>query len=416
MGASAARSVSFCAGSREALRFAWVRGYPIAIWGAASRPEPSGVVSLREPSGGGAPVFGRHAPAFVFSRFDVQRGGDGRDVIEADVVVEPSTLRFVASDGSLDHRPTNAAQADFVRGLKASGADAINRVLDLDERRSWPDRLPYVASREEYQEAVGAAVKEIRGGALQKVVLSRVVRIELHAGLDLLTLFDTLREAYPQAFVCLVSLPNQGVWVTATPETLLEVDAQFLRTMALAGTQAVSPDTETRDVLWSDKFIQEQALVSSEIRHALHGAGFQDFSESGPGTVRAGNLVHLRTDFTVQPASDHVLPQDHLQVAADRLLEGLHPTPAVCGIVRESARRFIQAAERHDRDRYTGYLGPVGSGQPSTLYVNLRCAQIIGSAAYLYVGAGIVGSSSPEEEFEETVQKSKTLGALLERL
>ena len=47
------------------------------------------------------------------------------------------------------------------------------------------------------------------------------------------------------------------------------------------------------------------------------------------------------------------------------------------------------------------------------LYVNLRTAQIIGDTAYLYVGGGIVGDSRPEVEWEETVQKTRTVGSIL---
>ena len=43
------------------------------------------------------------------------------------------------------------------------------------------------------------------------------------------------------------------------------------------------------------------------------------------------------------------------------------------------------------------------------LFVNLRCMQIKGSTALLYVGGGITKDSIPEDEWEETVAKSKTM-------
>jgi isochorismate synthase len=47
------------------------------------------------------------------------------------------------------------------------------------------------------------------------------------------------------------------------------------------------------------------------------------------------------------------------------------------------------------------------------IYVNLRCAQIIGDRLFLYLGGGFTADSDPEKEWEETENKSKTLLDLL---
>ncbi len=92
----------------------------------------------------------------------------------------------------------------------------------------------------------------------------------------------------------------------------------------------------------------------------------------------------------------------------------MHPTSAVCGMPRQAAIDFLAAEEGYDRGHYCGFLGPVGIGGRSTLYVNLRSAQFIGNDLWLYVGAGVTGESDPAAEWQETVEKTKTLGALVE--
>jgi isochorismate synthase len=47
------------------------------------------------------------------------------------------------------------------------------------------------------------------------------------------------------------------------------------------------------------------------------------------------------------------------------------------------------------------------------IFVNLRCAQIIGDRIYLYLGGGFTAESDSEKEWEETENKSKTLLNLL---
>jgi len=73
-------------------------------------------------------------------------------------------------------------------------------------------------------------------------------------------------------------------------------------------------------------------------------------------------------------------------------------------------------AEQHDRRFYTGFLGPWKLNGHSQLFVNLRCAEIGNDTFNLYVGGGLTANSVSEDEWEETVQKSKTLLLVIEKL
>jgi len=87
----------------------------------------------------------------------------------------------------------------------------------------------------------------------------------------------------------------------------------------------------------------------------------------------------------------------------------LHPTPAVCGLPKNLADDFIKENEKHDRKYYSGYLGPWKLNQEVNLFVNLRCMEITCDQFVLYAGGGITSKSIPEREWEETIQKAKTL-------
>ena len=77
------------------------------------------------------------------------------------------------------------------------------------------------------------------------------------------------------------------------------------------------------------------------------------------------------------------------------------------------ALAFLKANEGYDRSYYTGFLGPVGFDGATDLFVNPRPSKIVGDTAYLYVGGGIVAQSKPDVEWQETVEKSKTVGTIL---
>jgi len=257
-----------------------------------------------------------------------------------------------------------------------------------------------------YRRLVAAGVTAIRAGELDKMVASRAEPRALDRDFDIAGYFGRLCTAYSQAMVALVGVRDRGLWIVATPETLLRVEEGAIRTMALAGTQPLAPEDDPADALWSAKFIEEQALVSRYIRDAFADAGITTFDERGPVTVRAANLAHLCSYFEapLQGGNPNLVGE---------LLARLHPTSAVSGMPREAALSFLAREEGYDRSYYTGFLGPCTDDGRSAFYVNLRSARFIGSSIIFYVGAGVTGDSDPAAEWEETVQKTKTLGNLL---
>ncbi|UOQ71783.1 chorismate-binding protein [Hymenobacter cellulosilyticus] len=171
----------------------------------------------------------------------------------------------------------------------------------------------------------------------------------------------------------LVSAPGAGTWLGASPEVLVEVDEQgVFRTMALAGTQALAPGALPQHAIWRQKEIEEQALVARYIVSCFKQLRLREYEETGPRTVVAGQLLHLRTDFAVN------LRQVPFPTLGTDMLRLLHPTSAVGGMPKQAALSFLQEHEGYDRAYYSGFLGPVNLPQAgvSRLFVNLRCLQL----------------------------------------
>ena len=260
-----------------------------------------------------------------------------------------------------------------------------------------------------FSEMVSNAITSIKNGEVQKVVLSRTKRITLPDTFEVIEAFKKLCIIYPNAFVSLVYLPEyQCFWLGATPETLVSMnkDDKF-RTMSLAGTQsAIGENGEIlsiNEIRWSHKEIEEQAFVSRYIIECFKKIRLREYYESGPKTVQAGNLMHLRTDYMVDTQA-----LDFPQLGTV-MIELLHPTSAVCGMPKVSALQIIAEQELHNREFYSGFLGPVNVQRESHLFVNLRTMKIIGNEATLYAGCGITEESIPLKEWSETEMKIQTL-------
>ncbi|MCF6351331.1 MAG: chorismate-binding protein [Flavobacteriaceae bacterium] len=277
--------------------------------------------------------------------------------------------------------------------------------------------LPNTA-KEKHLKLVRKAISFIQNTKTSKIVLSRKETIT-KSDFNCTDTFLKLLKKYPTAFVYIWFHPKVGLWLGATPEVLVEVKNNNFKTMALAGTQEYR---NVIDVVWQNKEIEEQKMVTDFIITNLNKLTI-NCQVSKTYTVRAGNVLHLRSDI-----SGKITHEDQLEL----IVKSLHPTPAVCGLPKKRAKQFILENENYNREYYTGFLGELNfesirknnrrnmenqvynsNKKTSNFFVNLRCMQVNNNEINLYLGGGITKDSNVENEFIETVIKSKIIKTCL---
>ena len=284
--------------------------------------------------------------------------------------------------------------------LLEQNAESTTELLSAKCRKS-----NMVASKGEYIQQVNQIVDLIKNSPLDKVVLSRISREFIPQGFTPFVFFERLKEAYKDAFVFMVNLPQSGLWFGASPEPLMVSKGAFIHTVSLAGTREYQPAKEILE--WGQKEIHEQQLVTDYIRSLMEKYGLEDTSISGPYTHLAGKIEHLRTDFLMK----NTIPNEILGFVTD-----LHPTPSICGLPKLLALETIRKIEDPQREYYTGFLGPFNLFSESHLYVNLRSLKTIDDSIIYYQGAGITADSIPEKEWQETCNKKKTMESIIQSL
>lgn len=264
----------------------------------------------------------------------------------------------------------------------------INFELDFDSK-SIDIQTPK-EEENQFKELVSKSVEAIKSDKFDKLVVSR--KIDFSNEIDVFKTFKNIINTYPTAFRYLFFHPKVGLWIGATPEQLVKIEENQFETVALAGTQLFS-----ENVHWEAKELQEQQFVTDYIVENCRQIA-SDIKISEPFTVQAGKLVHIKTIISGKIESNKL----------SELVSNFHPTPAVCGLPKESAKEFILKNENYDRKFYTGFLGEWNIENKTNLFVNLRCMEI-GSINSIYVGCGITKDSEPEKEFIETQNKSETI-------
>lgn len=289
------------------------------------------------------------------------------------------------------------------------------------ENQDFPPVYTNAEAKTQHEKLVQQGIEAIQTGEFKKVVLSRKEDVQTQLGA--LGIFKNLLKKYETAFVYYWFHPETGIWLGATPETLLEVERDKFKTMSLAGTQSFQG---TSNVNWREKEIEEQQIVTDSILENLEDKVSGTIHRSEPYTTKAGNLLHLQTDI------QGILDSEKSNLKS--LILALHPTPAVCGLPKKNAKRFILNNEGYNREFYSGFLGEMNMKKEikrnsnrrnqenqayasilkqTSLFVNLRCMKLEGGKARLFIGGGITKDSNPADEWQETVNKSHTIKSVL---
>lgn len=323
-------------------------------------------------------------------------------------------IRLAIDPELLPHPPENtwwmapftnrsAAKDIFLSVVNKAFVDdsLLDKLVSLPARNPVAAAFPAASTQDEYFERLNGILTDIRTGRNQKVIMSRVFYEGRPDDFDAVDTFKRLAANYPATFTHLSLHPESGIWLGATPELLLKQRDASLSIMALAGTQARKDDGEYR---WREKEMEEHLMVGRHIEKIFKKYGCSLSVKDGPKTIESGRVAHLSTDYVFQ---------EEAPVAIKDLLQDLHPTPAVGGLPVDISVESILEHEGYDRRYYCGFVGETDFQTTADLYINLRCMQVGGDRIAIYVGGGITAASNPQEEWQETVMKSKTMVDIL---
>lgn len=323
------------------------------------------------------------------------------------------------SESGFVFAPFDAAKDSYYIPLEDS---IVIELEHLDSELRLPsNHLDEVNPTFDHLKLVSSALDTINATDLEKVVLSREFKFKLESS-NPIEIFKTLVHSYPSAFTYCWFHPKTGLWLGASPESLLKIEGRALSTMALAGTQV---NDTTATVEWDVKNREEHAFVTDYLVEVL-SKYIEPINTSGPHTLKAGQLLHLQTHVSGRlKSTKHRLKE---------VLKAMHPTPAVCGTPRQKAFEYILSNEAYDREFYTGFFGELNIPteptfrnskknienrayqtvrQSTYLAVNLRCMQLKNNLAILYSGGGITKDSDPLTECLEIENKIQTIKKVL---
>ncbi|WP_031517456.1 salicylate synthase [Streptomyces sp. NRRL F-5123] len=254
-----------------------------------------------------------------------------------------------------------------------------------------------------YRAAVAAAVLEVGGGTLEKVILSR--RVPIPVPVDLIATFVAGRRANTPARSFLLDLG--GIQAAGfSPETVAEVTADGqVTSRPLAGTRArtgtATEDARLRADLLSDpKEVHEHAI---SVRLAL-----QDLAAVCDDAVVSDYMTVLERG-TVQHLASTVSGRLRPDRSPWQAFTALFPAVTATGIPKAPAYPLIRSLEGEPRGLYAGAVLTCDAHGALDAALVLRSVFQQDGRCWLQAGAGLVRNSHPEREHEETCEKLRSV-------
>lgn len=266
-----------------------------------------------------------------------------------------------------------------------------------------PDHTP-----DEYQGLVAEAVRRIRAGEAEKVVLSETTEVTTSGPVDPSALVRRLADRYPSTWAYRV-----GDVVGATPEMLAQTERGRVFSRVLAGTRPVADggelaEDERRAFRADAKERAEHTFAIDSVTRALTAVADDVVASPEPFVLRLPGLEHLASDVRAR-LRPGVTSLDVASV--------LHPSAAVSGTPRERADEIIAELEAHDRGGYgapVGWMDAHGHGQWA---IALRMAHLLEDGGLrLQAGGGLVAASDPVTEHAEALAKTRPVLSALRAL
>jgi menaquinone-specific isochorismate synthase len=295
---------------------------------------------------------------------------------------------------------------DMLREALAQRAELLlNATISREARNDAPlqtnSPMPYPA----WERMITSATDAIHVGDLQKVVMARAFELRFAERVNLEVALDFLDQHYPETYRFLFEPRPYHAFYGATPELLIQTAGEQFNTMALAASirRGKTPEEDRQleaTILGDPKERLEHALVVEALRERLTPLTTALQIPDQPGLLKLSNIQHLYTPISgILREAAGVLP----------LLEMLHPTPALGGTPRNRAMQFIREAEAVPRGWYAAPIGWIDAGLDGAFGVGIRSAVAEDRRVWLYAGVGIVGSSTPQREWDETVLKFRPM-------
>lgn len=266
--------------------------------------------------------------------------------------------------------------------------------------------LPFKSNMEKghFLNCVERAKDYIQAGDIIQVVGSQRFSADVTA--SPLDIYRAARSVNPSPYMFLLELKELAL-VGASPEIHVRSEFGQVEIRPIAGTR---PRGQTRE----EDLANEKELLADPKERAEH-VMLVDLARNDIGRVCRFESVEVKDLMVIERYSHvmHIVSQVEGQLAEGKtpydLMRATFPAGTLSGAPKVRAMQIISEFEQTQRGPYGGCVGYFSYTGNLDCCITIRTALIKDGRAYVQAGGGWVNDSQPEMEFQETVNKSKSM-------
>jgi anthranilate synthase component 1 len=272
-----------------------------------------------------------------------------------------------------------------------------------------PDEVPVISfasnqTKEKFSANVLKSKEYITAGDIIQVVGSQ--RFSAPVKASPLDIYRAVRSINPSPYMFLLEL-NGFSLVGASPEIHVRCEEGKVEIRPIAGTRRRGKNEQEDAAL-------EKELLADPKERAEH-VMLVDLARNDIGRVCDYGSVQVKELMIIERYSHvmHIVSQVEGKLSAGKtpydLMRATFPAGTVSGAPKIRAMQIIAELEQTARGPYAGCVGYFSFNGNLDTCITLRTALIKDGKAYIQAGGGWVNDSTPEGEFQETVNKSMAM-------
>lgn len=257
-------------------------------------------------------------------------------------------------------------------------------------------------TREQYHAMVDQAEEYIRAGDIFQMVPAQ--RFETEFQNDALDLYRALRFINPSPYMFCLRFPEGYSLVGSSPEVHVRLTDKLVEIRPIAGTRKRG-ETEEQDQANAEDLLADP---KERAEHLM----LVDLARNDVGRIAEFGSVKVTDFMTIERYSHvmHIVSHVSGELAGGRtaydVMRATFPAGTVSGSPKVRAMQIINELEQSKRCTYAGAVGYFTFDGNLDSCIALRTVLLKGGKAYVQAGGGVVADSTPEGEYQESVNKA----------
>ncbi len=319
------------------------------------------------------------------------------------IVVDHLENKTYVASPDIDIKKESKIIENILNRIKKSEEKGIDPIC-YEEKEFPMVKLESNFKKKDYLDAIEKVRSYIKSGDIYQTNLTQ--RFQGKVNISSYELYRDLRRFSPAPFGAFLNFEDAHI-LSNSPERFIKAANNMIETRPIKGTR---PRGKTKE---EDLRLREELMNSEKDKAELLMIVDLERNDLGKvstiGSVKVPELFKLEEYANVHHLVSTVIGEIKEKNDVIDVIKATFPGGSITGAPKIRSMEIIDELEPTQRNVYTGSVGYIGFD--GTLDLNIAIRTIVKKEENIYfqVGGGITWDSNPEEEYEETLHKARSM-------